>query len=231
MRNAQGNRGWAAVPVVAILTMQAAAIAAPAQQDFHTLVEFNLTNGGNPYAALVQGLDGNFYGTSYADNGSFGTVFKITPTGALTTLYNFCQQGWPTCSDGEAPYSALVETEDGDFYGTTYLGGASQAGTVFSISPSGALTTLHTFTGTDGGNPYAGLVLGTDGNLYGTTTSDGANGGGTIFKMTPAGVLTTLYNFCAQANCTDGNDPIAGLIQGSDGNFYGTTEYGGAHPN
>jgi uncharacterized repeat protein (TIGR03803 family) len=190
----------------------------------------NCTDGENPAAGLVQASDGNFYGTTYLGgaNGD-GTVFKITPSGTLTTLYNFCAQGG--CADGAYPVAGLVQGTDGNFYGTTGLGGADGDGTVFKITRSGTLTTLHSFDGNDGVEPFAGLVQGTDGNLYGTTEFGGANGDGTVFKITPSGTLTTPYNFCSQSGCADGEIPVAGLVQASDGNFYGTTKFGGANGN
>ena len=187
-------------------------------------------DGVDPQAGLVQASDGNFYGTtSQGGLGGVGTLFRITPEGALTTLYAFCTQGSPAteCPDGFSPYGVLVQGSDGDLYGTTMLGGPNNAGTVFRISLSGALTTLHRFDGTDGSEPYAGLVQATDGNFYGTTFGGGAYGDGAIFRITPEGTLTTLYSFCAQSGCPDGAGPVAGLVQGSDGNFYGTTSSGG----
>jgi uncharacterized repeat protein (TIGR03803 family) len=105
-------------------------------------------------------------------------------------------------------------------------------GTVFRITAEGALTTLHAFDDTDGAQVFAGVAQGTDGNFYGTTYSGGAYDScfgtcGTIFEITPSGQLTTLYNFCSQANCADGDNPLAGLAQGTDGKFYGTTYQGG----
>ncbi len=123
---------------------------------------------------------------------------------------------------------------DGDFYGATWDGGLSNAGTIFKITPTGTLTTIYTFCVAtypfcgDGINPL-GPVLGTDGNFYGTTELGGANGEGSIFKITPSGTLTTIYSFCSQTACTDGSDDRNGIILGSDGNFYGTTYYGGVH--
>ena len=103
---------------------------------------------------------------------------------------------------------------------------ARTPGTVFKISPNGALTNLYSFTGTnDGGDPYAGLVQGSDGNFYGTTGEGGTNGHGTVFKISPNGAMTTLYSF---QHYNDGANPDAGLVQGSDGNFYGTTSNGGS---
>ena len=190
------------------------------------------TDGFNPYAGLVQATNGNFYGTtgSGGANGFGGTVFEITPAGTLTTLYSFCSQ--PSCTDGELPEARLVEATNGVLYGTTLDGGAYGVGTVFKITTTGKLTTVYSFCSqpgcTDGYDPYAGLVQATNGNLYGTTGSGGDNASGTIFEITPAGKLTTLYSFCSQTNCSDGTFPHAGLVQGSSGNLYGTTEYGGA---
>jgi uncharacterized repeat protein (TIGR03803 family) len=310
---------------IALLCFAATVIASPAQT-FTTLVVFDGTNGGLPSWALVQGIDGNFYGsTGFGGTGSQGTVFKITPagklttlqsiqyphlsvqatngnfygttpdggpmgagtvfkmtaTGKLTTLYNFCSQ--PGCADGSYPYGGVIQASDGNFYGTTAGGGTKNYGTVFKITPAGKLTTLaafgsvgsagtgvvegtdgnfygttsdggpngygtifkvtpggkltklHTFEFTDGKFPYDALIQGSDGNFYGTTYTGGANdpqaceggGCGTIFRITPSGTLTTLYNFCSQPNCIDGQWPSGGLVEGTDGNFYGITDAGG----
>ena len=195
-----------------------------------TLYSFDYTDGYEPYAGLIQATNGNFYGTTVyggANNSSLcldggcGTIFKITPGGTLTTLYNFCSQG--DCTDGAAPYGGLVQATNGNFYGTTYLGGADGDGTVFEITPSGTLTTLHSFDGADGDQTLAALVQATNGNLYGTTAAGGASGYGTVFKITPSGTLTTLHSF----DGTDGQTPEAALVQATDGNFYGTTYYAG----
>ncbi len=206
--------------------------------DLTTLYSFcsqiNCGDGEYPYAGLIQGNDGNFYGTTeYGGVRNHGTVFRLTPSGDLTTLYSFCSQ--VNCGDGEYPVAGLIQASNGNLYGTTHEGGVtlSGGGTIFKITPSGALTTVYSFCSqaycTDGHFPYAGLSQGSDGNFYGTTYSGGANFSGSIFKITPTGALTTVYSFCAQDNCPDGNDPVAGLTQGSDGNFYGTTEDGGAN--
>ena len=129
-------------------------------------------------------------------------------------------------TDGANPQAGLVQATGGNLYGTTYGGGANNAGTVFKITPSGTLTTLYSFCSqsgcTDGGSPYAALVQATDGNFYGTTPS-------TIFKISPSGTLTTLYTFCSQSGCTDGYDSRTALVQDTDGNFYGTTANGGSN--
>jgi uncharacterized repeat protein (TIGR03803 family) len=176
-----------------------------------TLHTFNGTDGASPLAGLVQAPNGDFYGTTYRGGAySGGTVFKIAPGGTFTTLYSFCAKG--RCIDGLQPGAALVQATNGDFYGTTYFGGADDFGTVFKITPSGSLTTLHSFCAEDGcpdgEYPLAPLVQGTDGNFYGTTNNGGAHGNfGTIFKITAGGTLTTLYSFCAQSGCADGAPP------------------------
>ena len=198
--------------------------------------------GADPYGGLVQGADGNFYGTTQhggtgnnnacIENSGLGcgTVFKITPSGALTTLYNFCSL--PNCADGYGPYAGLVQTADGNFYGTAHWGGTGTIGngTVFRISPTGALTTLHSFTGYphDGAHPIGGLLQASDGNLYGTAAEAGVHfTGGTIFQMSPGGAYNTLYSFCALSNCDDGSSPSGALFQATDGNIYGATSGGG----
>ena len=109
----------------------------------------NCTDGSFPNGGLVQATDGNFYGTASAggDSGD-GTVFKISPTGAPATLYSFCTL--PNCPDGYDPSAGLVQATDGNFYGTTRIGGPQNDGTIFQITPSGRLTTLHSFDETDG---------------------------------------------------------------------------------
>ena len=148
-------------------------------------------------------------------------MFKVDGAGTLTTLHSFGGG-----SDGGSPFAGLIQASDGSFYGTTYSGGVSNAGTVFKMDGAGTLTTLHSFSGrSDGGNPHAGLIQASDGSFYGTTSTGGAFGFGTVFKMDSAGTLTTLHSFSAGS---DGGSPYAGLIQASDGRFYGTTSTGGA---
>jgi uncharacterized repeat protein (TIGR03803 family) len=186
------------------------------------------TDGAVPMAGLVQGSDGNFYGTTYGSGSgpsANGTVFRISPSGSLTTLWSFTGG-----SDGANPWAGLVQGSDSNFYGTTYGSGSgpSAYGTVFRISPSGSLTTLWSFTGgSDGANPWAGLVQGSDSNFYGTTSGGGASANGTVFRISPSGSLATLWSFTGG---TDGGNPQAGLVQGSDGYFYGTTVGTGSGP-
>jgi uncharacterized repeat protein (TIGR03803 family) len=190
----------------------------------HSFCSGACLDGAYPVGAPIQATDGNFYGvTNGGGAGGRGTAFKLTPNGVLTTLYTFCSSGYPVCPDGIGPFAGLVEAANGSFYGTTQLGGANNYGTVFKLTPSGKLTTLHSFDSTDGSGPLAALVQASDGNLYGTTQQDGVNGVGTIFKITLGGKLTTIYNFCSLSACTDGEYPDAGLIQAADGDLYGTT--------
>ena len=306
----------------------ASAIFSSAQTKFTNLLSFNGSNGADPhYVNLVQGEDGQLYGTTFVSTGSGGTVFKVTTGGALTTLHTFCQGGEP-CLDGAQPNAGLLLNENGDFFGTTMNGGANNDGTVFEISPVGTLSTVHSFDMTDGAQPQVALIqgrstanmygttalggtnnvgtifqldsalafsslhsfdgadgdypnvsltLGTNGNFYGATVEGGGgtgtiyqmtpggafstlhtfkpaqaagasgalvegsngnfygtdigggNGNGTIYEITPAGQVTVLYTFCSKTDCTDGSTPYAGLILGSDGNFYGTTSEGGTN--
>jgi uncharacterized repeat protein (TIGR03803 family) len=199
----------------------------------------NCSDGQDPDGGLVQAADGNFYGitiyggtSSGCGGGGCGTVFKMTPSGMLTSLYSFCSQ--PNCTDGMFPIGPLVQATDGSFYGTTQSGGAGcpGCGTVFKITPTGTLTTLYSFCSltncADGELPSAGLVQATDGNLYGTTAWGGnCSNCGTVFEITTGGKLTTLYSFCPQPKCTDGAQPFAELVQGTDGILYGTTTVGG----
>lgn len=194
---------------------------------FITIVETD-SEGGDPKAPLAQGSDGSFYGTTQIGGSrtnsavDYGTVFKIDTNGTLISLYSFTNG-----NDGAYPVAGLVQGANGNFYGAAQFGGISNAGTVFEISSNGMLTGLYSFTnGYDGRYPVAALVQGNDGNFYGTTES-GTNGGyGTIFKIRANGTLTSLYSFTGG---NDGANPEASLLQGSDGNFYGTTSSGGTN--
>jgi uncharacterized repeat protein (TIGR03803 family) len=185
-------------------------------------------DGSNPYnAELIQGSDGNFYGTT--GNGgpnNHGTVFRISASGIYTTLYYFA-----AIPDGQNPHAPLVQGSDGNFYGTTAYGGSSGAcgggcGTVFRISASGVYTSLHSFVHSPAeGSQPAGLVQASDGNFYGTTGYGGTNDDGTVFQITPSGLYETLYSFPARSS--PAVLPFGKLVAGSDGNLYGTTEGGG----
>ncbi len=186
--------------------------------------QLNCADGWSPYSGLVQGSDGSFYGTTvyggnYNCNPSLGcgTIYKITPAGALTTVHLF------DGSEGRYPSAPVLQSTDGNFYGTTMWGGTYGAGTVFKITPGGIMTTLYNFDGSDGERPFAELVQATDGNFYGTTVNGGTYGDGAVFKITPSGALTTLHSF----DGSDGLSPYGGLVQATDGNLYGTTIAGG----
>jgi uncharacterized repeat protein (TIGR03803 family) len=200
-----------------------------ANGSFTSLISFSGSDGIGPEGGLVQGTDGNFYGTTeYGGThgllyDGYGTVFKMTTNGTLNTLYSFTGG-----SDGANPVAGLVQGADGSFYGTAEYGGTNGSGTVFKIMTNGTFTSLHSFGGIYGENPAAGLVQGADGNFYGTAENGGANDAGTVFKMTPGGVLTLVYTFTGGS---DGAHPNSALVQGTDGNFYGTTSSGGAYGN
>jgi uncharacterized repeat protein (TIGR03803 family) len=212
---------------LAIVSVAAASTIAYGQTPV-TLVNFDITNGDFPYfGSLVQATNGYLYGATYEGGAnSYGTIFKITPGGVLTTLHSF------DSTDGANASSGLIQATNGYLYGTTYQGGASSVcpdgcGTIFKITPAGVFTTVHSFDEKDGTYPYAALIQATNGLLYGSTTSGGSFGYGTIFQITPAGALTTLVSF----NVLDGADPQASLLQATDGNFYGTTPSGGKSGN
>lgn len=198
----------------AALFLLASAVAGA--QTFATLYDFSdQSSGAFPVGALVQGEDGNFYGLN-----GLNIVFKITPTGVLTVLNTL---------ENEPPTAGLVLALDGNFYGTTESGGTSNSGTVFRMTPSGIITTIYSFCSQpncgDGIEPFAPLIQASDGNLYGTTVYGGTLGYGTVFRIKFAGTLASLHSF---DKTSDGSFPFGGLIEATDGNFYGTTKEGGA---
>ena len=195
-------------------------------------------DGANPLCLLVQGSDSNFYGTTVFGGTSTncgvgvgcGTVFRFSPSGGETNLFSFAV----SLTGGATPFCGLARGSDGNFYGMTYAGGtnincASGCGTVYRISPSGSYSNLYSFVGfpTDGAQPFAAPGLGSDGNFYGTTFAGGTANSGTVFRISPSGSFSNLYSFGSRPN--DGLEPFAGLVQGSDGNFYGTAERGGTN--
>jgi uncharacterized repeat protein (TIGR03803 family) len=185
-----------------------------------TVGAFNYSNGDSPAAALIQAADGNFYGTTvYGGYHGYGSVFKLTQSGSLASLYSF------NYSDGYAPRGKLIQGKDGNFYGTSSYGGPAGYGTVFKLTSSGTLTTLCGFNNANGDEPMAGLLQAPDGSFYGTTAWGGTNGYGSVFKLSASGSLTTLVSF----NYTNGEYPLSEVIRATDGNFYGTTAYGGSN--
>jgi len=224
---------------IAALSLLAIAPVAHAQTDGFTesvLLSVGF-DGVNPSSGLVLAADGNFYGTTYSGGTQYaGAVYKVTPSGTPSTVYSFCIQ--KSCADGQGPLD-LIQGSDGNFYGTTQQGGANDAGVAFKVTPAGTYSVIYAFCAvytsvcTDGINPGQ-LVQGTDGNFYGVAgggpnTYGGGNQGGIVFQLTPAGKLTVLHNFCSQKSCADGGLPTSGLLQGSDGNFYGVAGSGGAN--
>ena len=195
-----------------------------------TPVIFDSTNGANA-AALVPGHDGNFYGTTEWGGSigqvslGFGTIFRLNPDGTFTNLYKFSGN-----NDGGFPVAGLVQGNDGNFYGTTSVGGTRQIGTVFVLGPGGQFQASYSFPSSSvGGYPYSSLVQGMDGNLYGTTAIGGANQLGAIFQITTSGNLTSLISFTGTSGSSPGANPQGPLVQGPDGNFYGVTPSGGAN--
>ena len=234
---------------------------------------FTGADGSLPSSSLIRGADGNFYGTTEAGGASnLGTVFQITPTGVLTVLHSF-----PGAPGGSAPRAGLVLARDGNFYGTTGVGGAFNLGTVFRMTPAGTVTIIRSFgPAPDGANPRAALIHASDNNLYGTTENGGNRARGTLFGITLAGAPIFQYSFSGAADgahpkapvvqarngmlygtvyagdvftrgrvfqlsgttvtpvhtflggANDGSNPETGLIEGTDGFFYGTSKFGGA---
>jgi uncharacterized repeat protein (TIGR03803 family) len=201
-------------------------------QVLHTVGVFNGNDGYGPSSSVVQGPDGNIYGTT--DSGgrqSQGTFFRLTPSGEVTDLYNFCSLA--KCADGWGPDSAPVVGIDGNLYGVVQGGGTGQLGTFYRMTLDGEFTTLYNFCATEpctGGGAPTGIILGADGNFYGTTDGGGdASGSGTIFSISPTGEFKLLYTFCSLTpNCLDGTRAFYPPILGSDGNLYGVTWGGGS---
>lgn len=201
-----------------------------------TVLYFFGSNGDgiNPEAGLLLDAQGNLFGTTYAggDSGTgcggygCGTVFKLTPEGKEQVLYSFSGG-----ADGGNPEAGLTLGLDGRLYGTTYMGGAYNWGTVFAVDGSGVESVIHSFAGAapDGGEPQSGLISDASGNFYGMTFA-GDNpaclpnlpiGCGTIYKITAAGVETVLYGFTGQK---DGFWPGGSLVADGVGNLYGTSQ-------
>jgi uncharacterized repeat protein (TIGR03803 family) len=244
-------------------------------QSVRTIYTFDGTVGSDPNStSLTEGRDGQLYGVTVGGGGNnLGIAFKITPSGHITELHSF------SGSDGSYPRGGLTLGVDGNFYGTTQQGGTGMgtAGVVFKMTPSGSITVLHNFNndGKDASFPTSPPILASDGNFYGTT-SYGGTGAATVYKLTPSGILTIIFN-CVEGWCDEmyfsptqgsngnlyiaavgyfgincgsllevtttgilvntyiydcgasGGNPGGSLTQGSDGNLYGTTIHGGAN--
>jgi uncharacterized repeat protein (TIGR03803 family) len=188
------------------------------------LHQFNYTtDGGYPYGTLTLGKDGNFYGlTSAGGTNSYGTIFKLTPTGVFTVLRNFSY-----VSDGANPHGQLVQAKDSSFYGMTYGGGASGAGTIFKFKPPSSFTLLKSLNGTtEGGYSKGSLAFASDSNLYGITYQGGIYNNGTIFRISRTGTFKVIRNMKIT---TDGGYSRSSLVQGPDGYLYGMAYNGGTN--
>ncbi len=235
-------RRFFGLPLSALFLL--AAVAAHGQvltvlHDFGAVEAYTNSDGTKLLGGLTQGRDGSFYGTAEegGTNGT-GTIFKITPQDAFVLVHTFSAFFHGTNADGAYPEATLTLDSDGELYGTSSGGGSNgNYGTVFKITTNDTLVTLHTFNFGDGENPVAPLVLGRDGNFYGATALGGTTDNGTLFEITSGGSFQTLYNFSFGSNTIsdiytngDGSRPY-GLTQGTDGNFYGTADFGGTNGN
>jgi uncharacterized repeat protein (TIGR03803 family) len=234
------SRGAAAFASAIILALALPAFGQTESVLYSFCSQPKCTDGEYPQAGVIMDAEGNLYGTTY--NGgttNLGTVFELTPAGTETAIWNFASRN----PDGYGPEAGLTMDTKGNLYGTTFFGNAGVVGGVaFELTPSGTETIICGLgvggdTGIDSG---AGLIMDAKGDLYGTTVYDlilhgERSGGGAVFKLTPpvrnrhTWTATMLYGFCSQPNCTDGENPEAGLTKDTKGNLYGTTYNGGIY--
>ena len=233
------NRGFMLSIIVCVLAALGQSNTASAQT-FTTLHVFGFgspgdDDGATPFGGLVLGLDGNLYGTTYkgASQYGFDSFYKLNADGSTTILHRFLTAFSGVPNEGFGPEGGLSLGPGGNFYGTTYVGGAGGIGTIYSITPDGTATVLHSFGDgsvvNDGANPESKPILGSDGNFYGTTYGGGSsNNGGTIYQMTPSGTVTILHMYDDGSVANDGSAPSAALVEGADHAFYGVTPAGGS---
>jgi uncharacterized repeat protein (TIGR03803 family) len=175
-------------------------------------------DGSFPDAAPIEASDGNLYGTTHGDP---ATIYKYTRSGVFSTIYQADD------AHGQPIVAPLLQAADGNFYGVGQAGGTNKCGTIFKITREGHVLQTYSFTcGKGGSSPSASLIQASDGNFYGTTASGGTAALGTVFKMNQSGAVSILYSF---QGTPDGDIPAAPLVEGTDGNLYGTSELGGTN--
>jgi uncharacterized repeat protein (TIGR03803 family) len=194
-------------------------------QTFTTLYNFTGgSDGGNPYAGVIQDQSGNLYGTTaYGGLYAYGVVYEVNSSGVETMLYHFAGN-----TDGGIPRTSVIRDSKGNLYGTTSYG-YGDCGVVFEVDSTGKETVLHSFFGgaSDGCYPLQGVIKDNKGNLYGTTYRGGASNQGTVFRLSPHGTETLLHSFAGGPS--DGAMPDFGhLLMDKAGNLYGVTEEGGS---
>ncbi len=191
--------------------------------DFCSPTNYSACVNGNSPGHLIQGTDGNFYGgTDSGGTNDYGTFFKITPQGTLTTIYQYA------ATNGEFGGVDFDLELGGVFYGTELVGGSNRVGSIVTMTTEGTLTTIYQFSGTNGiadGTYPDRLMEVDDSTLIGTTLEGGTNNAGTVFKITTAGTLTAIHEFSGTNGVADGSIPVLTTTNGAE--FIGTTELGG----
>ena len=193
-------------------------------QSIGTVLTFDGPNGADPlYVTFAQGRDGRLYGTTYSGGANnLGAVVKISLSDNNSiVLHSF------SGTDGSNPGGGLTLATNGNYYGATVMGGASNLGVLYSINTAGTLTVLHSFAGgSDGEYPYGPPIQAVDGNFYGATSgTPDSSDEATIYKLTSAGAYSVIYTF----NSSTTGVGVYGLVQGSDGLLYAVANVGGAN--